>query len=185
MFEISRNVDEDIIEDPEFPYQSTADLEFTCHKIDENVIHFFFCESKNIFHFEYNRKTTKTKPSPQMGEEGQYEYIKKKPANRSWDFISIFSCMIHDHDESLPKIEQFYFVDSHHQIQLLFPNSNLHQVRNQKIAAIRKETGLEELQHLKYKRIYCENQHNDEACHGHNSMVYQSFDDLEKLILDK
>ena len=44
---------------------------------------------------------------------------------------------------------------------------------------------MEELQHLKYKRIYCENQHNDEACHGHNSMVYQSIDDLEKLILDK
>ena len=28
-------------------------------------------------------------------------------------------------------------------------------------------------------------QHDDEACHGHNSIAYQSYEDLEKLICDK
>ena len=50
-----------------------------------------------------------------MGEKGQYECI-KKPANRSWNTISIFNIMIQDKDERLPKVEQFYFIDYHNQI---------------------------------------------------------------------
>ena len=65
MFEINHNVEEEIIEVPDILYQPSLELEFTCHMIDKNqkIVHFFFCESENIFHYEFNYETKLTIPT--------------------------------------------------------------------------------------------------------------------------
>jgi|APSaa5957512535_1039671.scaffolds.fasta_scaffold211460_1 hypothetical protein len=83
-------------------------LEMICHKKEvseesNNMIHFFFVESRSIFHFEFDEKRKRAKPSGQMGDEGYGCSNKLIPP--MWNNIMINSVSIYDQEQTGIKLD--------------------------------------------------------------------------------